>query len=247
MVPEQMAAMIATLMARLGYTRYAVQGGDYGAIVGSLLARNDAGHVIGLHLNFCSSTSRSASDPYAGLQGWEVARMRERDAYFDNETTGWIAIQQRKPQNLGFGLNDSPVGLAAWLVHNFRVLCDCDGDVEKKFTKDELLTNVMIYWVTQSITSAMRLYHEGRLFARSSIAGGAPATDAGITAARTRLEVPTGCAVFPKEARYYPRSWVEATYNLTRWTEMPRGGHFAPMEEPQLLVDDIRAFFRGLK
>jgi microsomal epoxide hydrolase len=144
---------------------------------------------------------------------------------------GYSQIQATKPQTLGYGLNDSPAGLAAWIVEKFRAWCDCDGDVEKKFTKDELLTNITIYWATQTATSSARIYYENR------VAGGTTA----------RVTVPTACALFPKEITVPPRRWVEARYNLTRWTEMPRGGHFAAMEEPQLLVDDIRAFFRDLR
>jgi hypothetical protein len=130
---------------------------------------------------------------------------------------------------LGYGLNDSPAGLAAWIVEKFRAWSDSGGDVEKKFTKDELLTNVMIYWVTESGPSSVRIYFENRL-------------DAGATG---RVEVPFACARFPREMfAIVPTKWIEAQYNLQQLTDMPRGGHFAAMEEPQLLVDDVRKFFR---
>jgi microsomal epoxide hydrolase len=243
---ERIAAMIIKLMARLGYARYGVQGGDHGAPIGRLVALNDASHVAGLHLNLCTAPP-PPGDPTLGVPAVELARMREREAFFEPEATGWVAIQQRQPQTLGYALNDSPVGLAAWILHNFRALCgDCNGDVEKKFTKDELLTNITIYWATESITSAMRLYRESRLANRAAalIAGGA-GSPAGVRG--RRVEVPTGCAIFPGEGIYSPRRWVEASHNLVHWTEMPRGGHFASMEEPGLFVDDVRAFFRGVR
>jgi hypothetical protein len=154
---NSLAYMIIKLMARLGYSRYGVQGGDHGAPIGRLVALKNARHVAGLHLNLCTAPA-PPGDPTLGVPAVELARMREREAFFEPEATGWVAIQQRQPQTLGYALNDSPVGLAAWILHNFRALCgDCDGDVEKKFTKDELLTNITIYWATESITSAMRL------------------------------------------------------------------------------------------
>ena len=159
--------------------------------------------------------------------------MRERQEFFSDEERGYSHIQGTKPQTLGYALNDSPVGLAAWIVEKFRTWCDCGGDVERKFTKDELLTNITIYWVTQTPTSAARYYYEGRHTT------GTPAS--------VRIEVPTACAVFPKELFYSPRSWLERRYNLRRFTDMPRGGHFAALEEPDLMVNDLRAFYRDLR
>ena len=140
-------------------------------------------------------------------------------------------IQGTKPQTLGYALDDSPAGLAAWIVEKFRAWCDCDGNVESRFTKDDLLTNIMLYWVTESAASATRIYYENRV--APSVGG--------------RVTVPTACALFPKEITVPPRKWVEARYNLVRWTEMPRGGHFAALEQPELLVNDVRAFFRTLR
>ena len=141
-------------------------------------------------------------------------------------------LQGTKPQTLGYSLNDSPAGLAAWIVEKFRTWSDSGGNVEKKFTKDELLTNITIYWVTETGPSSVRLYYENR-------------RDAGL---QGQVEVPFACAVFPGELfANAPRQWVEASYNLVQYTEMPRGGHFAAMEEPELLVADMRKFFKGLK
>jgi len=228
--PERMGKIIATLMARLGYTRYGVQGGDWGGIISRLVALNDADHVAGLHLNFCIGGAPPGTDPNAGVPPAELQRMQARNAYMENERA-YQQIQATKPQTLGFGLNDPPAGLAAWIVEKFRAWCDCDGDVERRFTKDDLLTNVTIYWATQTATSSARIYFENR------VGGGTQA----------KVAVPTACALFPKEISVPPRRWLEARYNLTRYTEMPRGGHFAALEEPQLLVDDVRAFFRDLR
>jgi len=159
--------------------------------------------------------------------------MREREAFWTDEQTAYSHMHGTRPQTIGYALNDSPLGLAAWIVEKFRAWCDCDGNPEKAFTKDELLTNLTIYWATQTATSAARFYYDNRH------GSGAPITQ--------RVEVPTACAVFPKEIRFIPRRWLETRYNLTRFTIMPRGGHFAALEQPDLLVDDLRAFFRDLR
>lgn len=237
------AAIAATLMTRLGYTRYAVQGGDAGAGIGRQVALDDAKHVVGLHLNYCASPP-PPGDPKAGVSPEEWKRMEEREAYFNQHNNGWLAIQQRKPQTLGYAFADSPVGLAAWLVDKWRSLCDCDGNPEKAFTKDDLLTNVMIYWVSETSASSMRRYGLG---SRSWNAAADLSRPRGSASGPRRVEVPTACAVFPEEATLSPRRWVEASFNITRWTEMPRGGHFAPLETPDLFVNDIRAFFRDLR
>ncbi len=228
--PERMAGIIATLMARLGYTRYGIQGGDWGGIISRIIALKDPTHVAGLHLNFCTTGAPPGTTRTPVCLPTELKLMQERNAYMENERA-YQQIQGTKPQTLGYGLNDSPAGLAAWIIEKFRAWCDCDGDVEKKFTKDELLTNVMIYWVTQTGPSSTRIYYESR------VAGGVQGT----------VTVPTACALFPKEITTPPRKWVEARYNLVRWTPMPRGGHFAALEEPVLLVDDVRAFFRTIR
>ncbi len=174
------------------------------------------------------SSGGAAADVTPG----EEERVRQKRQFMRFET-GYSQIQGTKPQTLGYGLNDSPAGLAAWIVEKFRTWSDCQGDVESQFTKDELLTNIMIYWVTRSITSSTRVYYETR---HSPVPG-----------SRGRVEVPVGCAIFPRELVYAPRKWAAARYNITHWTEMPRGGHFAAMEEPELLVDDVRKFFRRLR
>lgn len=229
--PQRMAAVYATLMARLGYTRYGAQGGDFGSIITRSLAVQDAPHMVGLHLNFCTAAAPSP-DAAALLPPEERERIRSRLFAASADEQGYSAIQGTKPQTIGFALDDSPVGLAAWIVEKFRSWCDCDGDIEKRFTKDEILTNITLYWVTQTATSSFRLYYEAR--------------HAGPADGR-RIEVPTACAIFPKEVIYAPRAWLQPRMNLVRWTEMPRGGHFPALEQPELLVDDVRAFFRDLR
>ena len=229
--PERMAGILAKLMARLGYTRYGLQGGDWGSSISRFAAINDASHVVGLHTNFClAGPPPGAKDPNEGVTAAELERTRARQTFFDTER-GYFLEQSTKPQTIGYALDDSPAGLAAWIVEKFRSWSDVNGNVEQKFTKDELLTNIMLYWVTQSGASSARIYYENQ---RAKPPQG-------------RVQVPTACAVFPKEISIAPRRWVEAQYNVTRWTEMPRGGHFAAMEEPTLLAEDIRGFFGTLR
>ena len=152
-------------------------------------------------------------------------------ARFQREDAAYAAVQGAHPQTLGIGLDDSPAGLLAWIAQRFRDWSDCGGVLANSFSRDQLLTNVMLYWVTRSFTSSARLYwetmHSGVL--REPL---------------EHVDVPTGVARFPKEEILrFPRSWVEARYHVTHWTDMPRGGHFAAMEEPELFVDDVRAFF----
>ncbi len=231
--PEKMGDMLAALMERLGYDRYGVQGGDWGAIIGRSLAGNYPDHVIGLHSNFMTGgPPAGVADPNEGVPAVELELRAERTEAFA-EGSAYQEIQGTKPQTLGYGLNDSPAGLAAWIVEKFQGWSDNDGDPETAFTRDQMLTNVTLYWVTETITSSTRIYYESRH---------TPATRP-----VRYVEVPTAVAVFPKEIYFVPRRWAEARYNIVRWTVMPRGGHFAALEEPELLVEDVRAFFRDLR
>ena len=225
----------AALMAGLGYQRYGAQGGDWGAAATVALGSIDPDHLAGIHMNMVIARPPEGEDPAAGLSESELANIAAMQ-HFRSEETGYQSIQGTKPQTLAYGLTDSPAGLAGWIVEKFRTWSDCGGDVESRFTKDELLANITIYWVTQTIGSSVRLYCESRR-----------AGKAGRAAGGGHIDVPTGCAVFPGELARPPRAWVEKAYNLVRWTEMPRGGHFAALEEPELLVDDIREFFRPLR
>ena len=227
--PARVALMQSKLMARLGYQRYGAQGGDWGAIINTQLALIDSAHMAGLHLNMCIG---GPPDPNAKPTERELARQKQR-VVFGAEETGYQAIQGTKPQTLGFGLNDSPIGLAAWIVEKFRTWCDCDGNPETIFTKDELLTNITLYWVTETAASSARLYYESRH----------PTSPVN----NKKIEVPTACADFPKEIIAASRSSLESRYNLVRLTELPKGGHFAAFEQPELFVTDVREFFRTVR
>ena len=238
MGPQQIADVNAQLMARLGYERYGAQGGDWGAAVGTWIAARHPQHVAGLHLNMVfAGPPADSDDPTGGAAPEELARMQARQAELV-DGIAYAAIQGTKPQTLGYGLNDSPAGLAGWIVEKFQSWCDCSGNPETIFTKDQLLTNIMLYWVTGTATSAARLYYES---SRQAAAGGL------IFMPEGRIEVPTGVALFPQELILPPRAWVERQFNLTHWTEMPRGGHFAAFEQPELFVEDLRTFYRDLR
>jgi pimeloyl-ACP methyl ester carboxylesterase len=233
---QRMAETIAKLMARLGYQRYGAQGGDWGSGIVRWLASNDAAHCIGSHSNF-PPASRPADDPLRGVTQAELQRFEQRQQELaDHRAYG--AIQGTRPLTLAYALNDSPVGLAAWMVDKFYAWSDHRGRLANSFTNDELLTNVMIYWVTQSMPSAMRIYYESshNLPRPSSMS---PFTPSGPPA-------PLGYAQFPKEINVPPRAWVQrsAGPQLIHYSEMPRGGHFAALEVPELLAQDVRAFFR---
>ncbi len=226
---RRIAEAFAVLMSRLGYDRYGAQGGDWGAIVSTELSILDRQHVCGLHTNM----PLAFPDPSVELTESEKKDVADM-AQWDQDEAGYQKIQGTKPQTLGFGLNDSPAGLAAWVIEKFRTWSDCDGDLSSVFDRDDLLTNVMIYWVTQTITSSTRLYYEVFKGGRIGLLEG-------------RVEVPVGVARFPKEIMRFPRKWVENQYNVTHWTEMARGGHFAAMEQPEVFVDDVRKFFRSVR
>jgi pimeloyl-ACP methyl ester carboxylesterase len=237
--PHRIAGAASELMHRLGYSRYGAQGGDWGAMVSSQIGLVDSSRVVGIHLNMVIAPAPRDRDPMAGLTDREralVVEMRSRG----NGEMGYQQIQGTRPQSVSVGLNDSPSGLAAWIVEKYRAWGDCsmpDGtrDVERRFSKDELLTCITIYWVTQTIASANRLYAETRR------------VGAGASLPTTRVPVPLGYARFPGDGFTPPRAWVERLYDVHRWTEMPEGGHFPALEVPDLLVEDVRAFFRPLR
>lgn len=228
---KKIAGVIAQLMPRLGYTRYGAQGGDWGGIILRQLGLVDPQHLIGLHSNLCIAGPPPGSSPSDGVPPDEMKMVEAVRARLPTEQ-GYSNIQGTKPMTLGYGLNDSPAALAAWIVEKFRTWSDSNGNVESKFSKDELLTNITIYWATETGPSSVRLYYENR-------------TDPQLAG---RVDVPFACARFPKELfGVVPRKWIEAQYKVEQFTDMPRGGHFAAMEEPALLVEDVRTFFRGRK
>ncbi len=229
---KRVAATNAALMARLGYDRYGAQGGDWGAVATAHLGQLDAEHLYGIHVNMAIPRAPQG-DPMAGVQPDELEGLADM-AHFRDHETGYQRIQGSKPQTLAYGLNDSPAGLAGWILEKFRTWSDCHGDVFSRFTRDELLTNITIYWVTGTINSSTRLYYE-------TMRSGS------LAAIEGRVEVPTAIAMFPREVSRAPRAWCEQVYNVAQFTKMPSGGHFAAMEEPVLLVDDIRTFFRRFR
>jgi pimeloyl-ACP methyl ester carboxylesterase len=216
-------------MQGLGYERFAAQGGDWGGVISSTMGSLYPDQIIGLHLNFLGLGLDGKLKPPTNE---EERLWLEQMALFSADGSAYSHLQGTRPQTLAYGLNDAPVGLAGWIIEKFRTWSDCHGDIESVFTKDELLTNVMIYWVTQTINSSTRLYYE--TFRQSKIFP-------------EWVEVPAGIAVFPKEIPFPPRSLAQQYYNIHRWTEMKAGGHFAALEQPQTLVEDIRAFFRPLR
>ena len=234
MEPRKIAALWARLMRELGYERFAAQGGDWGSAVSIALGLDHADRMIGIHLNYIAGRflfGGALNQPPQDEMG--RAYFEELRGWWDGEG-GYSHEQGTKPQTLSYALNDSPVGLLAWIIEKFRTWSDCEGDVERVFTRDELLTNVMIYWVTETIASSARLYYE----TRQQPLNLSPAN---------RIKPPVGFAVFPREIPIPPRELAERGLNVARWTTMPKGGHFAAMEEPQLLAEDVRAFFRELR
>jgi pimeloyl-ACP methyl ester carboxylesterase len=221
-------------MERLGYDRYIAQGGDFGSAISAAMAQKHPERVMALHLNFILGRPADMANPMAGLSEQEIADQAWKREY-DRRESGYQAIQGTKPQTLAYGLTDSPAGLAAWIVEKFKAWSDCDGDVESSFSKDHLLENIMLYWVTGTINSAMRLYYE-------SIGPNGPAVPDW-----TFVEVPTAHARFPAEIRPTPRLWAEQMYNIVRWTKQPSGGHFAAFEEPELFLNDLREFCRDFR
>jgi len=229
---EAIAACFADLMADvLGYQRYAAQGGDWGSFITSRLACDHPDRLVGIHLNLMPLRRDPAM--VASPTPDEKKYLHELSVFLKEET-GYQWIQGTKPQTLAFGLTDSPAGLAAWIVEKFRRWSDCGGDVEAAFTRDALLANISLYWFTGAIGSSFWPYY-------ARMHGPWPVPDGGIS-------VPTGYAEFPHEILSPPRSLAARTYtDIRRWTVMPRGGHFAAMEQPEALAAEVRAFFRPLR
>jgi pimeloyl-ACP methyl ester carboxylesterase len=228
-----------TLMTKeLGYERFAAHGGDWGSLVTEQLARSHAASVVGIHLTDVpfwhlfrkpANLSHDEETFVAKNEQWQ----RTEGAY--------ALIQGTRPYSLAQGLNDSPLALASWLVDKFHAWSDCHGDIETRFTKDELLTNATIYWATETIGSSFLPYFD---FVNSgALTWMAEAFKQWIGSS----SVPAAFAIFPKDISQPPREWAQRFFNVQRWTAMPRGGHFAAMEEPELLVEDLRAFFRPLR
>ncbi|HEY4331108.1 MAG TPA: epoxide hydrolase [Ilumatobacteraceae bacterium] len=217
-----------TLMARFGYERYGAQGGDWGSMISAELAVVDPSHVCGVHLNMPLGVP--GSEPLSEEDQAALART----AAFSQTGSAYQEIQGKNPQTLGYGLTDSPAGLAGWIVEKFyHWTHHPDGGLETAVSRDQILANLTLYWVTATINSSARLYFE------SKHSGRFPPQD--------RVEAPTGVACFPGEIIQLPLSWARNQYNVTHVSRFDRGGHFAALEEPDLLVEDVRAFFRTVR
>jgi len=232
MTVNRMADLFAKLLTEdLGYPRFAAQGADIGAGVVGALTQKYPQSLVGVHME--------GGNPYI----FQVPdNLSPAEKQFVDASNTWMqaegayaAEQSTKPQTLAVGLNDSPAGLAAWIVEKLRAWSDCGGDVEKRFTKDEILTHLTIYWVTETINSSFRVYYEGAHdWAQSTAQGQA-------------THVPTAIAIYPSDIARPPCEWLERSYTVDRFTQMAHGGHFPEWEEPQLLAEDLRAFFRPLR
>jgi pimeloyl-ACP methyl ester carboxylesterase len=230
---SRIAELWLELMSELGYQRLAAQGGDWGADVTTLMGLRHPERIIGIHLNsippyqpYIERGTVVSADEQAFLH--QSGRRYEQSGAYDH-------VQKTTPQTVAYGLTDSPAGLAAWILEKFRDWGDCDGELECRFTKDELLSNITLYWMTETIHSSCRLYYEDNHaplhFRKGDV-----------------VSVPCGIARFLKrDGPPPPRRWVERGFNIQRWTDIPRGGHFPALEEPELLVEDIRSFYRALR
>lgn len=224
----RIADLLAKLLTEeLGYERFATRASDLGAGVSQQLALTHAQQLIGIH--------QSGTNPYIGQIPDNLTKAEQEFVAnaerWNQQEMAYAMEHASKPQTLAYSLNDSPAGLAAWIVEKFRAWSDCDGDIEKWFSKDDLLTNLTIYWATQTINSSIRLYYET---VRNPGHWG-------------RVEVPTAMLMSPKDMFSTPREWVERSYNVQRWTEIPSGGHFLEREEPERVAEDLRAFFRPFR
>jgi microsomal epoxide hydrolase len=228
----RIAEVFAELMTNvLGYDRFAAHGGDWGSFITARLGHAFPQHLVGIHLTMLP-IRRDLPRPEQPSE--EDERYLADLAAFQREETAYQLIQGTKPQTLAYGLTDSPVGLAGWIVEKLRTWSDCDGDVESVFSRDEILTNIMLYWVTGAIGSSFWPYY-------ARLHEGWPLPD------DAYISLPTAYLAFPREIYRPPRSWGERCFNIQRWTPAPRGGHFAGLEQPELLAQDLREFFRPLR
>ena len=228
---ERIAELWDLLMNKIGYSEYFAQGGDWGSAITIAIGKQNKGSCKGLHVNmpFAPPTKEALENP------------SERDKiafeglnYYQEWGSGYSKQQSTRPQTLGYGLVDSPIGQASWIIEKFYEWTDCDGHPENIFTKEELLDNVMFYWLTKSASSSARLYWES-----FGSFGGNP---------EEKIEIPIGCSIFPKEISRTPRTWAEQVYsNIVYWNELEKGGHFAAFEQPQIFLNEIRKSFKLMK
>jgi pimeloyl-ACP methyl ester carboxylesterase len=226
---DRIARAWASLMDRLGYSRYGAQGGDWGSAVTTALGAQDGDHCAGIHITLSMGTRPSAVAQPTAVE----AQALERAKYYNDWDSGYSKQQSTRPQTIGYGLTDSPSGQAAWILEKFWAWTDCNGDPESILGRDELLDNVMLYWVTATAASSARLYWQSFGPARRTV---------------HKVSIPTGVAVFPKEIIPPVRHWMEPSFtDIRHWSEMQKGGHFAAFEQPELFVADVRKFFRMLR
>lgn len=232
--PDRTGRAFVELMARLGHDRYGVQGGDWGSIISQHLAGHAPDHVMGCHVNMIPAFPQGRDDDHTDITPAEQKHL-DRSSWYQQEERGYFLIQQTRPQTVGVGLHDSPIGLLAWIGEKFHGWTHHDGDPLEVIDRDDLLANVSAYWFTGTATSSARIYLE---FGQDLAAGRMPPANS---------DVPFGVSAFPMELMVGRRRWVEADRNVTFWREHERGGHFAAMERPDDLVADIREFFRDLR
>jgi epoxide hydrolase len=226
---DRIASAWAVLMDRLGYSRYGAQGGDWGSAITTALGAQDAEHCAGIHITLAMSARPNVD----GQPTPEEARALQGIQYYADWDSGYSKQQSTRPQTVGYGLTDSPSGQAAWILEKFWAWTDCDGHPENILGRDELLDNVMLYWVTATAASSARLYWESFGPKRRTA---------------HKVTIPCGVAVFPKEIVAPVRRWMEASYtDIRHWREMPKGGHFAAFEQPELYVREVREFFAMLR
>ncbi|MET3616262.1 pimeloyl-ACP methyl ester carboxylesterase [Rhizobium aquaticum] len=234
--PEAIGSIFVSMMERLGYSRFFAQGGDFGATISCWIARRHADRLTGLHLNLLPGTLRPSRDDI-DRQPLTTAEQRfvAASAQFAEDGSGYMHMHRTRPQTLAYGLTDSPVALASWIIEKFFAWSDCNGNLEQVIPRNLLLDNLTLYWVTNTIASSLRLYREHALAPLLLNQG-------------EKITTPTGYAVFPREISLPPREMLQRSFSdLRRYTEMPRGGHFAAMEQPNALAAEIKAFFRPLR
>ena len=225
---ERIADAWDVLMARLGYDRYGAQGGDWGSSVTGRIAVRHPDHCVGIHLNMV--VALPGPDDMTDLTEREQAALAGFQHYQDWDS-GYSKQQSTRPQTVGYGLVDSPAGQAGWILEKFWAWTDCDGHPENALTRDELLDNLMLYWLPGAGASSARIYWESFGAFR-----GDP------------VDVPTGVAMFPKEIFRPTRAWAEKQYrDIRQWNELDKGGHFAAFEQPELFVEEVRSFFRQVR
>lgn len=228
-----MADLFYKLMKETGYEKFGAHGGDFGSGIGTALALKYPQNIIGLHLNNIEGYCIPYVPEGESLTQEEIQSEKDADEWYEKE--GAYSHQQgTKPLTLAYGLNDSPIGLCAWIIEKFYGWSDCKGDLKNVLTKDELLSNITLYWITETFHSSIRLYGEIRRtplhFTKDDF-----------------VHIPVGIVHFPLEDPFPPRKYIERCYNVQHWTDMPAGGHFAAMEKPELLAEDIKAFFSKIK